>query len=116
MIDDHPMVRSVLRRGLESMGHSVHEAEDGRAGMALLAHLPVDLVVTDILMPEADGIEVLRSVRRATPRTRVVVITGLRDGGAGRLDNARAFGADAVLCKPFTLGELRETVEALLLP
>jgi CheY-like chemotaxis protein len=113
VIDDEAEVRQTLARMLA--GHAVHEAADGGAGLALAAELAPDLVVTDILMPEKEGIETIRELRRAHPRVRILAISGGGQSGTlDFLDMARALGADAALAKPFRRSELLEMVERLL--
>ena len=113
VIDDEAEVRQTLVRML--VGHAVHEAADGGAGLALAAELTPDLVVTDILMPEKEGIETIRELRRAHPSVRILAISGGGQSGTlDFLDMARALGADAALAKPFRRGELIETIDRLL--
>src|SRR5438067_1258219 len=76
IIDDEPLVRAVLRSILERHGHTVMEAPDGRAGLALWRHTPSDLVLTDIFMPGFDGIEVIRQLTRIWPQAKIIAMTG----------------------------------------
>lgn len=76
IIDDEPSVRTVLRALLEREGHTVRDEPDSRAGLALLRTSSVDLVLTDIFMPEKDGIEVIMGIKRRWPRSKVIAITG----------------------------------------
>jgi CheY-like chemotaxis protein len=76
IIDDEPEVLRVLKKVLEGAGHSVTEAADGKTALRWFAGRPTDLVVTDIYMPEMDGLEFLMRLREAFPETPVVAISG----------------------------------------
>jgi CheY-like chemotaxis protein len=111
LIDDEPMVRKVVRKMLERFGHIVVEAEDGRAGLAELNKKPFDLVVTDIIMPEIGGLEVLTAVRQQYPSLAVVAISGSGHASAlNTLDFASKLGATAILQKPFTCEALARAI------
>ncbi len=115
VIDDEPTVRRYFARVLDMAGHEVDVAENGREGMRMFrAHRP-DLVITDILMPESDGIETITELKQDFPDTKIIAISG---GGAvgphGYLKAAELLGADVVLEKPIKATELRETVNELL--
>lgn len=104
-----------MRTILERDGHEVAEAEDGLAGLRMVeAHQP-QVVVTDLLMPEKEGIETIVELRDRFPEIGVVAISGA--GGVSRdgpLVDAELFGADATLSKPFTPKEFQQTVERVL--
>lgn len=115
VIDDDAPMRRIMNRLLSAEGHSVIEAPNGRLGLdAFRIHRPA-LVVTDILMPEKEGIETIRAIRQVNSETRIVAVSG---GGHGHhmqyLDMARELGADASLSKPFRGAELVDTVNRLL--
>ena len=115
VIDDAAAVRYALREVLESAGHTVEEAEDGREGLALQYREPFPLIVTDVIMPEGDGIEVINGVRDSGAETKIVVISGGgRIGVQTVLDTARALGASHVLAKPVSEEELLAAVDACL--
>lgn len=117
IIDDNEALRTVIRMTLESVGHTVVDAGDGRQGMRLLASHQPDLLITDILMPTKEGLETIREARAARPTLSIMAISGGGAGpmnGADLLEFARQFGADAVLEKPFRAAELRQVVESLL--
>jgi CheY-like chemotaxis protein len=112
VIDDEKLLRQTIRRMLESAGHEVIEAEDGRAGIAAFAKHEVDAVVTDIIMPQKEGIETIREIRAANPTIRIVAISG---GGRNQnmefLKLAGKLGATATLAKPFRKEDLLAVVE-----
>jgi CheY-like chemotaxis protein len=115
VVDDEDLVRLTLRQMLEAGGHEVVEAANGRQGVALEAELPFDLVVTDIIMPDQEGIETIVQLRRKNPLLKIVAISG-----GGRMKNmdflkiAANVGADATLTKPFSTQELTEVVDRCL--
>jgi len=115
VIDDDQAIRTVMRRVLEKAGHVVTEAEDGEAGLALLEEELPDMVVTDLLMPEKEGIETILEMRQSFPDLPVLAVSGA-DGGVeeGPLLDARLLGADSTLSKPFSLEEFLEAVEDVL--
>jgi CheY-like chemotaxis protein len=114
-IDDDEALRRTVRRILTGAGHTVIDAEDGTVGMKRLRKEQPDLVVTDILMPNKDGIETIREIRAVSPRTKVIATSGGGiSGNAMFLDMAQAFGADAVLRKPFRAADLLAAVDRLL--
>lgn len=116
VIDDDPAMRETLCRVLCREGHSAVGATNGRVGLERQKEQPADLVITDILMPEQEGMETIMKLRRDYPDVRIIAISG-----GGRLaffdflKYARQFGADYALAKPFTPSELLKTVQQALL-
>jgi CheY-like chemotaxis protein len=107
LVDDDPDFRGVTRIAFTRAGYTVHEAENGNAAMAILAGQTVDLVVTDIIMPEADGYEVILRLKEQPSRPPLIAVTG----GSLRLrmelpGMARLLGADAAFEKPVDLSAL----------
>nr|WP_156092648.1 response regulator [Rhodovibrio salinarum] len=115
LIEDHRVVRDALSDALESVGHTVVPAENGDIGLEEIAHRDVDIVVTDLLMPERDGFEVLKQLHGHKPELPVVVLSG---GGSMRgpdlLEMARALKADVTLAKPVDSDELLAAVDYLM--
>jgi CheY-like chemotaxis protein len=115
VIDDDPVLRRVVTLALEAAGHSVLRCENGRKAVAFLEHDHADLLVTDIVMPEMDGVETVRAVRQLDANLPILAISG---GGSfdpkDYLGIAQAFGATAVLPKPFRPAELVDLVSQLL--
>ena len=117
LIDDDPMIRATLPLALADLGHDAVVAGDGKEGLRLLRREgPIDLVLTDVLMPEADGLEVVGTVRKEFPRLGVIAISGgsARLPGRDALQLARYLGADLVLAKPFTEEELGQAIDRVL--
>lgn len=111
LIDDEELIRNVVRAQLESAKLKVTEACDGREGVAQYRKQRFDLVITDIIMPEQEGIATIREIRSIDPNAKIVAISG---GGRRHnfefLDYTRKLGAMASLQKPFTRQQLLETV------
>ena len=115
VIDDEEPVRAVLRQMLEKEGYKVEEAPDGALGMSLLQDHPIDLIITDLFMPEKEGIETMREVQKSFPQVKIIAMSG--GGRMGKLDflpMAESFGAQRTLAKPFERKELLEAVRAVL--
>ena len=107
VIDDQPEIRRLIRQLLESAGHTVVEASNGAEGLRLQQAGPAEVIITDLFMPEMDGIEVLTALRRLNIRVPVIAISG--GGQFGQLDllrTARRLGAFRSLTKPFALRDL----------
>lgn len=113
ILDDEPELRSTLRDRLLMEGYDVQTASDGRLGLKLYHERPVDLVITDVLMPEMDGLEVIRVLCRTTSPPLIIAMSG---GGSRDMDflvEATEFGATRILSKPFHLEELVTLVNDL---
>jgi len=97
VIEDNGDLRSMLRDALENAGFDVAVAADGVAGLALQKRRPVDVVVTDLLMPEKEGIETIAELRKEYPRTKIIAMSGhsRTRGGVDYLCTARELGARA---------------------
>ena len=115
IIDDNEEIRRLLRRVLESASHEVLEAGDGAEGLKCIGSQQMDLVITDIFMPEKDGLEMLREMRKTHPGMKVIAMSG--GGQLGNMDilrMARSFGAFRVMAKPFNFREMLQAVSAAL--
>ena len=115
IIEDDNEVRDFLESVLSRAGYETATAADGRAGLQVFRSEPFDLVITDIIMPEKDGIETIMDMKREQKDLKVLAISG---GGRAEPDNylesARLLGADATMKKPFTHQEMLETIVKLL--
>ena len=115
IIDDADPVRDILRKLLERVGHTVYEAVDGKTALRMYAGNPTDLVITDIYMPEMDGIEFLIRVREAFPEARVIALSGGSFIGKEEvLRDAAQLGAVGILKKPFSVEECLDVVDRAL--
>lgn len=122
VIDDDDSLRGVLVKFLERNGHLVSQAADGREGLNHLRHNPTDLVITDIFMPETDGLEVIMKMKRDRQgvQNRIPVIAmsgGIHTKDARHLcflKQAGLFGADRVFPKPLDFSAMIHAVQELL--
>ncbi|MCP9446659.1 MAG: response regulator [Nitrospira sp.] len=109
IVDDEEPIRTFLRRVLEQDGHTVREATNGAVALELYRKDPADLVITDIVMPERDGIDVLLDLTREFLDAKVIAMTGA-SGDQHMLRVAKLFGARKVIKKPFAVEEIRRLV------
>jgi len=112
IIDDEPAIRELLIRVLHKAGHTGYEAGSGDEGIELFHQVHPALVITDIVMPGIEGIEVIRRLRQADPMVPILAISG--SGKPLYLRAATGLGADAALAKPFDIAELLSVVGRLL--
>jgi YesN/AraC family two-component response regulator len=116
LVDDDDLIRQLIVHWLARRGHAVQQAENGNEATKLLHEHPVDLVITDLAMPDCNGLELIARAREIQPGARIVAISG---GGkylqrfAGP-NLAEEMGVDAVVIKPFTCSKLGETIAAVM--
>jgi CheY-like chemotaxis protein len=116
VIDDAVVMRDLVRRMLAQTSHSVIEAEDGEAGLTLFSRHRPDVVITDLFMPNKEGIETIRDIRRTKGSTKIIAMSGGATQGDGYLTAAKELGADAVLAKPFGRRDLLALIDQLFHP
>jgi CheY-like chemotaxis protein len=115
VIDDEDLLRETLREMLEEAGYEVSEEADGLAGVRAFFASPIDLVITDIIMPKKDGIEAIREIKRHRPDARIIAISGgAPRGPRADLPLAETSGARCTLQKPFTRDELLRAIADVL--
>jgi CheY-like chemotaxis protein len=115
VIDDEEPVRLTVRQTLELAGHTVVEADNGLAGMDMFNEHNPDLVVTDIIMPEQEGIATIAQLRQARPDLPIIAMSGGgRTGNVNFLQMASELGAEYVLDKPFHIDDLTAMVKKAL--
>ena len=108
LVDDDNRLRASTGTILRSVGHEVEMAANGRSGLKIIERANPDLIVTDIVMPELDGLELIRAVRVRNSHIRIVAISErARTGNLDYLDLAMKFGATDTLRKPFSAADLR---------
>jgi PAS domain S-box-containing protein len=113
IVDDDDSIRRLLRYSLTSDGYAVMEAGNGRQAMQQITqNADIDLMITDLVMPEQEGIETIRMVRKVRPDLKVIAMSGA--AGGSYLGSATMLGASASLQKPFSTGELLRTVRDVL--
>ena len=105
IIDDDDLIRVLLRSALEAAGYEVTEAANGRQGLELYRYRPTDLVITDIVMPEMNGLDMLLELTREFLHAKVIAISGA-GGEKNVLDVAKLLGARQTFQKPFSMPHL----------
>ena len=115
LVDDDSRVRVILRRRLESAGYQMVDAPDGEVALRLYRIAPTDVVITDIVMPEMGGRQLITELLQHYPGVRVVAISGaLEHDVRALLGEAERLGALRTLPKPFNTPQLLEAVRAVL--
>lgn len=114
VIDDDALVQKTLGAVLECAGHAVHFAEDGREGVQKMRILDPDLIITDIIMPNQEGIETIIAIRKSSTTVPIIAISGAGSGNLDVLKAAKEFGATKTIRKPFGAAALLEMVNACL--
>lgn len=114
IIEDDQLLRELLARRFRQHGFEVVEAGDGDEGLACFKAQPADLVVTDLLMPNKEGIETIRELKMQSPSTQIIAISGGLRGGGDFLKVAELIGAQASFHKPFNFEDLLEKAKELL--
>jgi DNA-binding response OmpR family regulator len=113
LVEDDETSRLLLATALRRAGHDVCGCIDGRAALQALGEHRFDIVVTDIHMPEMDGIELILALRRSYSPVRILAISGGTSAGYNYLDAANKIGADRVLPKPINIGNFVHVVDEL---
>ncbi len=113
--DDDEQTRTLLRMILEEAGYEVETARDGCEAVKLYRENPADLLITDIVMPEKDGVEPITELRRDFPEIKVIATSGGGRLGSSQhyLRTAKGIGADGIVTKPIHSAVLLETVKRL---
>ncbi len=115
LVDDDEPFRKMLRLTLTKLGYEVVEAANGKEALRLHAALPADLVITDLVMPEREGLETILELRRQQPTLKIIAMSG-----GGRINArdflviAKVFGASRTFTKPFATADLAAAVAELL--
>jgi DNA-binding response OmpR family regulator len=115
LVDDDSLMRDALHKTLVRAGYDVEDASGGTAALHAYQRQPRDLVITDIVMANGEGLDAIRALRKLDPHVKIVAISG---GGVGKSDDylslAAKFGAARVLAKPFSGAEVLAVVAAVL--
>ena len=115
LVDDDESFRRMIRLSLDKLGHEVVEARNGAEALTLMKEGPPDILITDIVMPEKEGLEIIDEVRRKHPNMKIIAMSGGgRVNASDYLRIARALGADVVLAKPFSVDEMTASLNNLL--
>ena len=113
VVDDESFIRQILSRMVSREGYRVSQASDGKDALKLLAESPCQIVISDIKMPNMDGIELLGEIKSHHAGTSVILITAY--AGEYSAEDALAAGADAFITKPFKNIEIAETLRKVLI-
>jgi two-component system, chemotaxis family, chemotaxis protein CheY len=117
VVDDSAAIRKILQRVLRQTGmaiRTIHEAGDGQEALALLATNRVDLVLSDINMPNMDGLQLLKSLKAAEEWRNVPVVMITTEGGETKVAEAVKLGAAGYVRKPFTADQIKEKLAGIL--
>ena len=115
IIDDDDLIRHMLSEVLEREGYDVVTASDGKQGLRMFMENPADLVITDLVMPEKEGIEIIMELRQDFSELKIIAISGGGTVGGGQyLEVAGKLGANRILGKPLKLRQLVTIVRDLL--
>ena len=115
VLDDHDVLRATIVKALQGAGHTVLGFPDGKQALTLAGAVKLDLVLSDVFMPEKEGLETIEELRNRFPSLKIIAMSV---GGAVEqslvLDLAQKLGANATLRKPFSMEELKTLVSAVL--
>jgi CheY-like chemotaxis protein len=115
VLDDEPSILFMIKKMLEKAGHEVSVALNGKEGMVLFEKNRPDLLITDIIMPEKEGLETIFELRRKYPELKIIAISGGgRISPEGYLPGAKLLGANMVFQKPLVQKDFMEAVSSLL--
>lgn len=117
IMEDDEQIQLMLKGALEDEGYEVRVTSNGKEGLQCWHKEPFDLVITDLVMPEKEGLETIQELRRESPTTKIIAMSGgLRNNGIDILDMAKKLGANRILGKPVSLPEFLKSVEEMLEP
>lgn len=115
LVDDDDQLRAMLCEALTGEGYQVQEASDGCQGIKLYENHPTDIVITDLVMPGKEGLEMILEIKQLDSKVKIIAISGGGRGGSqDYLKMAKAFGAQRVLAKPFSHAEMLEAISQVL--
>jgi DNA-binding NtrC family response regulator len=115
IIDDEIHILLMLKKMLERAGYEIDLASNGQEGLEVFRNDPPDLVITDIIMPEKEGLETIREMKKEQPDLKILAMSGGGKISADNyLDTARIFGASGIIEKPFNQSRLVSLVREIL--
>jgi DNA-binding response OmpR family regulator len=115
IVDDEEQLRDVLKTVLQDAGHDVVEASNGNVALEQFRQTPTDLIITDIVMPDKEGLETIIDFRRMYPQVKIIAMSGGgRNSPQDYLDMAKKLGAAEVIAKPFSIDDFLRSVETVL--
>ncbi|MFN0178985.1 MAG: response regulator [Gemmatimonadales bacterium] len=111
LVDDDDLSRATIHQMLERAGHAVVSTANGGDAIGLFKTAPPEMVITDLIMPDTDGLELIQELRKLDGTVRIIAISGGGRVNANEyLTVARKFGAAGILAKPFSNQELRDAI------
>lgn len=110
VVDDNNSLRILVSKMLSRLGYEVSSADSGENGLSIFRENKFDIVLSDYEMPGIDGVALACSVKKSSPRTPVVIMTG---AGKEAVFSRKSSAVDKVISKPFTLAEIGETIQNL---
>lgn len=110
VIDDDDALREAVQLGLQRMGHRVTTAENGKVGLERFDAEAADLVITDLIMPEQEGVETIMQLRRRNPKARIIAMSGGGPRAGVYLGICERLGVACTLAKPFMMDDLHKAV------
>lgn len=117
LVEDDEQLRPMLKLVLERVGHEVQEAGNGIEALEIYRRHPTDLVVTDLVMPDKEGLEIIMELRRTYPDVKIIAMSGGgRTGVQNYLELAKKLGADHILTKPFSNQEILDGIQMVVPP
>jgi CheY-like chemotaxis protein len=117
IVEDDKDLREMLKTSLIRRKHTILEASNGKEAMIRFKPSVTDLLITDLIMPDEDGLKVIMNIKSIKPSIKIIAISGGGKAGPGNyLNLAKALGADEIFPKPFSLGDLIKKIDELLLP
>lgn len=114
LVDDHDDVREVLSDVLEREGHDITEASDGDDAVKHIRAEDYDLVITDIMMPNKNGFELISEIRVLKPEIKIIAISGGGNYASAKMTTSLATGVDKTLTKPFSPEDITDAVSSLI--
>jgi CheY-like chemotaxis protein len=115
IVEDDKDLREMLKTSLLKMKYTVIEASNGKEALLHFKPAITDMVITDLIMPDEDGLKVIMKIKEMKPSTKIIAISGGGKAGPGNyLDLAKVLGADEVFSKPFSINDLMKKIEELL--
>ncbi len=115
IIDDEVDILIMLKKMMERAGYDADIAENGLTGLEKFVRNSADLVITDIIMPEKEGLEIIKEMKKLKPELKIIAISGGgRISAQSYLGTARLFGADLAFQKPFSQAEIVGAVKELI--
>ena len=117
IVEDEKELREMLKISLTRRKYTVFEAENGKEAIMSFRPSITDMIITDLIMPDEDGLKVIMKIREIKPSIKIIAISGGGKAGPGSyLNMAKALGANAIFSKPFSVNDLLSKIEELLNP